>query len=136
MKKAEYLVVMKEKQPDYWGLEDADRLYHDDKDEAIEAILEDMEPEPETIEICGFVTMEINVKGYDPLEDILERLDEEYGDPDGDPTKPTEAMIEAEKAFLAVIEKEYTSYMCEIVCRETVNVNEWIKEHRPDWRTV
>ena len=136
MKKAEDLVVVKEKQPDYWGLEDADRLYHDDKDEAIEAILEGMEPETETIEICGFTQMDISVSWLSPLEDILERLDEEYGDPDGDYTKPTEAMKEAEKAFLAVIKKEYTSYMCEVVCRETVNVNEWIKEHRPDWRTL
>ena len=47
-------------------------------------------------------------------------------------TEPTPAMKEAEKAFLAVIEKEYFVWTCKEVCRKKINVAEWIKENRPD----
>ena len=47
------------------------------------------------------------------LEHVLEILDEEHSDPDGDQTKPTPKMIEAAKAFAGVVCGEYVSWACE-----------------------
>jgi hypothetical protein len=132
---------MEERKVDYWGAQEEERLIYDDKNEAIEAILEDLGIEdiadmPETIEVCGYARMRPNiVESYkgDILERLLESLDEEHADPEGDRTEPTEAMQEAEAAFLAVIQKEYEAWGCEEIIRETVNVKEWVKAHRPDW---
>jgi hypothetical protein len=113
--------------PKYWGLPEAERLTATTKDEAIEEILDCLGEDPETIEVCGYAPMEMEgLTGT--LERILESLDEEYGDPDGNPTEPTETMKEAEAAFLAVIEREYVVWACDEVCRETVNVAEWRKD--------
>ena len=131
---------MSEREIVFWGWEDDESLSHYDKDEAIEAMLDGMDEPiaalPETIEVCGFARMEIhpNVLSADAiLEDALERLDEEYADPHGEIEEPTPAMKTAAEAFVAVIKAEYMVWNCEVVARETVNVREWIKEHRPDW---
>lgn len=125
------------RQPVFWGSPDDERLEHSDEDEAIEAILDEMgypHPDwPETITICGFARMEVDLPSLNPLEDCLDRLDEEYGDPDGEPAQPTEAMKEAERVFLETIRKEYTTWACEEVCRKEISVAEWVKENRPDW---
>ena len=42
-------------------------------------------------------------------------------------------MKAAALAFATVLLREYESWACEIVKRETVNVHDWIKEHRPNW---
>ncbi len=47
------------------------------------------------------------------LDRLLEDLDEEYGDHDGDPTEPSDAMKRAALAFADSILKEYTPFMCE-----------------------
>lgn len=60
----------------------------------------------------------------DILEDILERLDEEYADPDGSNTEPTENMKKASLALAKVMLDEYTSWMCE----KTGEVIEYSKE--------
>ena len=121
---------MEERKIVYWGGPEEERLQYSDKEDVIEAILEDFDELPETIEVCGYARMNINLGGaYGPLERILESLDEEYGDPDGDGSEPTEAMKEAEKAFMAVIAQEYEPWACEEIARETVNVTDWIKAH-------
>jgi len=47
------------------------------------------------------------------LEEVLERLDEEYGDPDGDPFDATAKMWEAANAFACAVLDEYVPWMCE-----------------------
>ena len=47
------------------------------------------------------------------LDNFLEDLDMNYGDPDGDYTKPTDAMIRAAKTFIDVIKKEYKVFWLE-----------------------
>ena len=123
------------KEPVLWGSPDEERLVYTDEDVAIEAILDGIDgPLPETITICGFARMEVDTLRLNPLEDCLETLDEEYGDPDGEYSESTEAMKEAERVFLAAIKKEYTTWMCEEVCRKEIDVAEWMKENRPDWQ--
>jgi len=122
------------KEPVLWGSPDEERLEYADEDVAIEAILDGIDgPLPETITICGFARMEVDTLRLNPLEDCLETLDEEYGDPDGEYSESTEAMKEAERVFLAAIKKEYTTWACEEVCRKEITVADWVKENRPDW---
>ena len=47
------------------------------------------------------------------LERILEDLDEEYGDPEGDTTEPTDAMKRAALAFVDAVFREYEPWNCE-----------------------
>jgi|AntAceMinimDraft_16_1070373.scaffolds.fasta_scaffold15810_3 hypothetical protein len=51
--------------------------------------------------------------GESALNYILERLDEEYSNPDGDYTNPTEAMKEAALAFGESVVGGYVPWMCE-----------------------
>lgn len=116
-----------------WGLPDSEYLTYETRDEAIEWILDAMGERPTQIVVCGFAHMVPYYGNLNPLEHCIEYLDEEYGDPDGGSFDPTPAMLEAEKMFLAVIEREYTPWACEEVCRETVDVQAWVSAHRPDW---
>lgn len=116
----------------FWGEADDERLTHRTEDEAIEEILDALEPFPETITIVGFAPMVPDWKFVTPLADIMEQLDDDgYGGEDGSDTTP--AMKEAEAAFLAVLKAEYVAWSCEEITRKEVNVAEWIKAHRPDW---
>ena len=121
-----------------WDLEGEERLHYTDKDEAIEYILDNWdEPKlPESIEICGYIRMSLNEHpgGWAQwiLELVLERLDEEYGDPD-EYSKPTEEMTKVAKRFMEIVCDEYTVWAYEIVTRKTVNVREWCEKHRPDF---
>jgi len=128
----------------YWDLYCDDRLNFEDRDEAIRDYLEYIELVienidgmpfvlPETIEVFGYARRRISTNCWIPLEAVLEHLDEEYGDPDGGWTEPTEAMSKAEDAFIRVVCDEYEPWSCEEVWSEQVNVLEWIKEHEPEW---
>lgn len=123
----------------FWGSEDDERLMHTEMDDAVESILEGMEEDvnnlPETIEVFGFASRKPNVKQWaeDVLHKLIESLDEEFGDPDDGYTATTDGMKEAADTFVTAVLKEYTVWACEFVKRETVNVQEWIKENRPDW---
>ena len=126
-----------DRKPCFWGQADEERLSYTDEHECIEGILDDIDdPLPEKITICGFARMEVATLCLNPLENCLETLDEEYGDPDGEYSESTEAMKEAERVFLAAIKKEYTTWMCEEVCRKEIIVADWVKENRPDWLIV
>lgn len=47
------------------------------------------------------------------LEDVLDHLDENYCNPDGDSTEPTEEMKQAAKVFADSILSQYVSWSCE-----------------------
>lgn len=117
-----------EREADLWGVNDPERMNADTPNEAIGCYLEECGPErmPETVTLQGFRRMQPteNDCGY-PLERVLERLDEEHGDPDERGTTPTPKMLEAEKAFKAAILAEYKVWSCEEIYSEEVNVREW-----------
>ena len=127
----------------FWTCNDDDeQLSHEDLDEAIEAELDEiigdfgMDLLPETIEVHGYRRMEIDPesRGLNPLEHVLEWLDENFSDPDGSSTKPTQAMKDAEREFIRKVLAEYTVWQCEPT-GEVVKVNsmDWIKENAPEW---
>ena len=133
---------MADRQVKFWGPPEAERLIHDDIDEAIADILDDMHLTPiselpETIEVVGYAPIQISVnKMRDPLEDIIERLDEDYGDPDGvRETEITNKMRTAQRYFLKVVRDEYQlqCWACEEITRETINVRKWIEKNRREW---
>src|SRR5690606_19353922 len=106
---------------------------------AIEEIIDAFAPagfdEIGKLTVCEFAPMKPDPDSYNPLEHILEQLDDEFGDPDScDGTAATEAMKQAEKVFIAAVLAEYTPWMCEKTGNEvTVDALEWVREHRPDW---
>lgn len=127
------------KQRIYWSEGDDETLTHFNVHDAIEAYIDNIHPEP--IESIGeitmyeYVPMTPTLPGYfSPLEQVLEVLDEEYGDPDGDNCKATDAMKQAEQTFLNAVLAEYRPWACERTGKSvTVNALEWVKEHQPDW---
>ncbi len=125
---------MDEREIIYWDDEGEEWLTHDDMDDAIESILDDMAPSPlpSRIEICGYALMVVKI-ATGALEDVLENLDMKYGNPDGDPKDPTPKMVLAEEMFLDVVSREYECWTCEIVERREIDVAEWVKSQRPDW---
>jgi len=128
-----------ERKIDFWGLEDDENLTHTEMDDAIESILDgtgDIKDLPETIEVCGFVYLDLpSVESLASrvLGDFIEGLDENYSNPDAGYTKETGTMKEAAVAFVTTVLEKYKVWACDLVKRETINVREWIKENRSDW---
>jgi len=86
------------------------------------------------ITLYGFARMPVKVDGERILENVLENLDDDHGQPGPGPgTKPTPAMTEAAHAFAIAIEDGYESWACEVIEKRVVNVREWCAVHRPDW---
>ncbi len=125
----------------FWGEKDDERLTHTTPDDAIEAIIDGHHPTPiaeiGTVTVHEFAPMKPRVAAgtiFGPLSTLIERLDEEYSDPEGDGTKATETMLAAERAFIAAVLAEYKPWACEPTGNVvTVNALEWAREHAPDW---
>ena len=121
----------------YWDADGEERLTHDDRDEAIESILENSDQGDGDLEICGYARMALpgtERMADEVLEHLFEYTLEEYSDPEGDyDAGQTDAMKAAAIKFIEVFKAEYVPWACEIVKRETIDVEEWIKENRPDW---
>ena len=63
----------------------------------------------------------------DLLDSVLEALDMEYGDPDGNGTSPTPAMTKAAFEFVGIVAANYRPYQCDPTGEvTTVNAREWI----------
>jgi len=122
-----------------WDAEGCEHLTHTEMDVAIEAALDGMDDInnlPEILTVRGYARMELpsaKSLAINALDSMLETLDEEHSNPEGDGTARTDEMQKAAVEFATVVLDGYTSWACEIVKTETINVQEWIKENRPDW---
>lgn len=122
----------------FWSVGEEERLSHYTEDDAIEDFLSMFalpggawaDNTPTSLELVGYARMEMSLHPGSTVDRTLELLDDEYGDPDGGYSRPTEAMLEAEKAYHAAIVKEYEPWMCEPVVRKTVDVAKWIEENQ------
>jgi hypothetical protein len=106
-----------------------EQLTHRSRHDAVTQWLDDnpqIKPRqmPSAIKVYGWARMEID-KGMRAaladiaLEDVIDRIEEEYGDPDGDvvPDK-TDKMREAAATFVEAVLKSYTVWACEQVVEE------------------
>ena len=117
---------------EYWGGEEEEILTCTTLDEYLEELHDNIEDGdiPETVTACRYESKELedwSLREGVVLDDLLERWDEEYGGED--PTESTQAMKDAEKAFLAVMQAEYNVWQCDIVERREVNFREWTAAH-------
>jgi hypothetical protein len=119
---------------EFYGIGDQESLIHQDFDECVEDYLDQCDRLDIAFDVQGYKTCTIATRFLQPLEHVLELLDEEYGDPEGGYTKPTEKMKEAEESFLEAVLSEYKAWTCEPI-GEPVKVNgfKWARKHRPDW---
>ena len=108
--------------------EDDEGLHCEDLDEAIEEYLEDVDCLEGMITMFGYRRIDVCGQSPNALDYVLEKLDEEFGSPDSDYSKPTDKMKEAEKQFLKVVEEGYKSWACEDICTVEIDVEKWVKE--------
>ena len=84
---------------------------------------------PCSIDIATFEPMQ-PVTNFQPLDAVLEKLDEEYGNPEAvEPFHPTPAMEQAEKDFLAVVLQEYRPWAYEQTLVETIDLQVYLTEN-------
>lgn len=90
---------------------------------------------PDEITVLTYERMTIPDERLCVLDDLLERLDEDYGPTDDDMRErdmPTAAMREAEEHMKAVVLRDYTVYRFEPTGEEeVVKVWEWVLAERP-----
>ena len=116
----------------FYGHPDRERLYATTVDEAIETYLKDNDlldsPSewPETVTIARFRPMKAMLDAGDVLERILEELDEDYGDWESEPDKPTDKMKEAAQVFVDAILAEYRVFNLESDTRAEYSLSEWL----------
>jgi len=124
-----------------WGEKNQEIMHARTADEAIEEILDacDEHSAPEELTVYEYKQdfIDPEVLAYNTLEAALEWLDENYGDPYGNLTKPTETMKRASLEFAQRILDEFTVWVhCPTGKAVTFNVEDWVKEHCPHWLTV
>lgn len=93
----------------WYGVEGQEQL-----DDTIEDVLDNYETGT-PIEILVFRKMKVkNIERLAEwsLEHILETLETDFGDMEGEPTKPTEGMKAAAQAFVEAVVKEYKVWTC------------------------
>jgi len=74
-----------------------------------------------TLAVHGYARMIPTLSAKGILLDILERLDEEYGDPSGDGSvEITSSMLAAAEALCRAVLDGYESWACDLVTTETI----------------
>lgn len=116
----------------FWAVGDRERINAENSDEAFEEHLEDCgDVQPEKMTAREFRPMKVDMPDPDDvLNNILEMLDEEHGDPDGDPYEATESMKSAAEILCRTVALEYVPWNCEPT-GETVDVvtAEWLQKN-------
>ena len=104
------------------------------KDQAILDILDDiiLQHSPNTIQVTTYRRPTMDPSNFNPLEFLLENLDDNYADPeDTGATPPTPAMQKAEHQFIQAVLNEYKSWHMDPILTETVHIADWLQQH-PD----
>ena len=107
------------------------QLRYTDPDKYIEDYLIDLEGVQETIEVARYRPMTPSIGNLPSrvLDTLLEYLDQEYGDPEGDAPDETEKMRELAEVFVRGVLMEYEPWACELIDIEIVNVAEWVRKN-------
>ena len=121
--------------PDLWGTEDGGQL-HRDPDEAVEAELDGREPPlPPFLTVHGWAPVGLALKHGDLLARLMEDLAGDHEWEEGDPIKPSQRMVDAEKELVDAFLADYHPTLCQIVPGHEIKVNvaDWVRENAPDW---
>lgn len=119
----------------YWDTPLTDRLEHETVDAALAGILERTWPDvpPATVTLVGFRrrTVDVDALTRRILDDTLEYADEHYGDPEGSPDPPGEAVRKAARALAEAVRDDLFPWRCEPVdgTARTVDLDRWQAEH-------
>jgi hypothetical protein len=122
------------KEAKYWSCnQDEELLTATTIDEAVQEFIDGCEEIPIKVKVFGSAPMEVkwDYYGERALRDMLESIDEDYGDPDNS-TDITDEMEKAAKEFAEKISKLYHVWGCEQVDVVEVDMLEWCKENEPD----
>jgi hypothetical protein len=122
----------------WWGPPDVERYGIRTADEAIADVLDARPPGPITADaLVVVVAMRPEKLPFEfvnrLLHGVIESLDVEFGDPDGDAWGPTPAVTDAWAVFCRALVAEYPVWACAEVARIEVDPVAWSREHRPDW---
>lgn len=121
----------------YWGVKGAEETLVESQFDAVESYLDDLSLDqmPETLTVQGFVPRKPTVGDCGRvLQRLIEDLEEEYGNPDGDCWTPTQTLRDAEQVFLKAVLAEYQAFACEPFGDSVIIVvRDWVQENRPDW---
>jgi hypothetical protein len=132
--------VSEQSEKRWWGAPHCERYTHTDPDDAIEEILDEASGPPADygeVVVVEVAPVNVALYAYSVLDPLLNDLDEEYGDPEGEPTEPTKAMKQAAAAFVRAVVADYKVWLCEPTGNEVrVNALDWVRVHRPHWLEV
>lgn len=121
----------------YWDHNNAEILYYTEIDDAIENYLDGLNPIPKEIEMIEYESKVLPIDCIElkfGLTNILENIDEIYGNPEDDYTIPTDNMIKAYETLKDIIVKEYQVWSCEKTGKkQLINCEDWVRNNRPDW---
>ncbi len=102
---------------EFYGYDGQERLVNDPAEVVIDLVTgkEDYQGFPIKVHVFRPMNAIVDVEYYSTniTDRLLEDLDEEYGDPDGDYTQATDNMAAAARALAKVIKEEYQPWMCE-----------------------
>lgn len=127
---------------DFYTCVEVDELEYTDLDEAVEGHLDYLEPVedwPEELAVLAYRRVVVSAGEQElfaelALEEAIERLDEEFGNPDS-ATDVTDGMKKAAVLFIETVLEEYNVWRCVREPQEdqTVPVAKWVREHAPQW---
>ncbi len=102
---------------EFYGYEGQERLSSEPEEVVTDLVTGEKDYQDYPIKVYVFKPMVVIDNDWEYaksiLGDLLENLDDEYGDPDGDSTEPTDKMEKASLELAKVMREEYTSWMCE-----------------------
>lgn len=127
---------MRKHEDEFYGNSDEEVLTETTLDDAIEMIIDGMVGQiPQKIKVYKYKREKVKnfIKVDDVLESIVERIDERYGDMDGEPTPVSPEMATLTSEYISKIEQMYVPWTCEIVEEMEVDTKKWITENAPHW---
>lgn len=102
----------------YYGTKNQERLDNDPEDSVNRYFdymnIEDIKLYPYPFVVYSFTPAKVNIDEDRILDYVLEGLDEEYSDPDGDYANKTEEMKTATSKFAQSMKQEYTPWLCSL----------------------